>query len=82
MVPTDSQVLLYESSKDITYRQLQPIEKAYECDATVFQRLQEICLGTCGWRRYNPFYGIVDVKEIKVSVFRFYLSGRFLGRKH
>ena len=71
LVPAGSQESLHESSETTTYRQLKPKEMAYECDVTVFSRLQDVCLDKCGWRRCIPFYGIVDVREITVRQFRF-----------
>ena len=51
----------------VTYEKLNPREKAYESDATIYQRLKESCFHYQGkWKRWLPFYGIIDVQEVNV----------------
>lgn len=60
-------VALLESSNGRTYGRLNHRRTACECDASIFHRLQEICLQSqTRWRRWLPFYEITDVREVIV----------------
>lgn len=49
------------------YEELNPKELACESDAAIYQRLQDTCFQFQGtWKRWLPFYGIVDVREVNV----------------
>jgi hypothetical protein len=51
------------------YEELNPRERACENDAAIFQRLKETCFQKQGnWKRWLPFYGIADVREVKVRL--------------
>lgn len=65
----DGQQYFQESANDtITYRKHSHRETAYECDATIFQRLQQACLQTQPWwRKFLPFWGMTEFKEVIVS---------------
>lgn len=66
-------------------------DSSFERDSIVYNRMMEACTQRqLGFKRWSPFYGIVDVREVKVGVayvllvllkltivFKF----RFLGRK-
>ncbi|KAH6708896.1 hypothetical protein BKA61DRAFT_615054 [Leptodontidium sp. MPI-SDFR-AT-0119] len=47
------------------YEKLNPKELACESDAAIYQRLQDTCFQFQGtWKRWLPFYGVVDVREV------------------
>jgi hypothetical protein len=49
------------------YEELSPREKACESDAAIYQRLEETCFQYQGkWKRWLPFYGITNVREVNV----------------
>lgn len=49
------------------YENLNPKEKACESDAAIYHRLKETCFHYQGkWKRWLPFYGITDVREVNV----------------
>jgi hypothetical protein len=49
------------------YEKLNPKEKACESDAAIYHRLKETCFHHQGkWKRWLPFYGIADVREVNV----------------
>jgi len=53
----------------ITYTQLDPMENACESDAAIYDRLKRVCFQHQNrWKKWIPFYGIVDVREINVSL--------------
>ncbi|SRR6266480_5462950 len=53
-----------------TYEKLSPKENACESDAAIYHRLKETCFQYQGkWKRWIPFYGIVDVREVKVRLY-------------
>ena len=50
------------------YNNVKSTELAGESDAAIYERLMETCFQYQGkWKRWLPFYGIVDVREVNVS---------------
>jgi hypothetical protein len=82
MRPTKQRrVISYKLSKEVsdsklkrvpggeTYEELNPMENACESDAAIYQRLKETCFQYQGnWKRWLPFYGITDVREVNVRL--------------
>ncbi|XP_014561834.1 hypothetical protein COCVIDRAFT_11609 [Bipolaris victoriae FI3] len=53
-------------SEKVTYEKLDPKENACENDAAIYQRLNDVCFQYQGkWKRWIPFYGVVDVYEVE-----------------
>lgn len=53
----------------VHYEKLNPMENACESDAAIYDRLKEACFRYQNrWKRWIPFYGIVDVREVNVSL--------------
>jgi hypothetical protein len=51
----------------VTYEKLNPKESACESDASIYDRLRDACFQQQNkWKRWIPFYGVVDVREVKV----------------
>jgi hypothetical protein len=49
------------------YEELNRREKACESDAAIYQRLKETCFQyQRKWKRWLPFYGITNVREVNV----------------
>jgi hypothetical protein len=54
-------------SEEITYERLNPKENACESDASIYDRLRDACFQQQGkWKWWIPFYGVVNVREVKV----------------
>jgi hypothetical protein len=75
-------------SEKVAYEKLDPKENACESDASIYDRLREACfLHQNKWKQWIPFYGVVDVREVKVRskphLIRIPLTGKpqfqFLG---
>jgi hypothetical protein len=51
----------------VTYEKLNSKESACESDASIYGRLRDACFQQQNkWKRWIPFYGVVDVREVKV----------------
>lgn len=58
------------------YEKLNPKENACESDAAIYQRLKESCFRYQDkWKEWIPFYGVVDVREVKVRLFIHFFAG-------
>ena len=56
-------------SEKVIYEKLNPKENACESDATIYHRLKDACFLHQGkWKKWIPFYGVVDVREVKVRL--------------
>jgi len=65
-IETEGKVM---QSETITYKKLDPKENACESDATIYRRLNDACFRYQGkWKKWIPFYGVVDVREVKVKI--------------
>ena len=73
--PTKSRQVLYRLVSEsggvqwekITYEKLNPKENACESDASIYDRLRDACFQQQNkWKRWIPFYGAVNVREVKV----------------
>lgn len=62
----------------VIYKEIGPKEKACESDVAIYQRLKETCYQYQGmWKRWLPFYGITNVREVKVSFITVTISHEF-----
>ncbi|KIW22666.1 uncharacterized protein PV07_10941 [Cladophialophora immunda] len=46
-----------------------PEERPAECDAAIFERLQQTCFKHQEtWKKWLPYYGVTKVEEVKFHV--------------
>jgi hypothetical protein len=67
--PSDTPFHLGKSKGTPIYGPLEPWDTVFEDDRAVYIRMLNACFQHLGeWRRWLPFYGVVSVTEVMVSL--------------
>ena len=67
--PSDTPSQFKKRKKTPIYEPLQPWDAVFEDDRAVYIRMLDVCFQYIGeWRKWLPFYGVVCVTEVMVSL--------------